>query len=946
MAPKRRERWYSVDGQRRIHQSALQNNTGPRRLVSLIALLILVMIMIKQVSDPNKVAKVGGAVGLFPKEIAKATQSEDPTQLTQPPSSDPGNASESNLSAESQELNSDIEALGLVSLDPTIQRNSQVLEYLMRSLSTDGKKTLVGRIFDIVDRSKNPALEATNSTEALTSWLNESRTTLARWISLSQSQSTDNPDLVDLKSSLDAWANLPSHNEIANLPAAFRRSLSLALDRTLLSELSDNTPWRTNERLTLARTLMRASELAIHFNESFAIDAVPSVAVPQLLSQTDSLRGKCYRLQGTIGLIDQSSSMELAEARKLSYGVLWIRPDDLSNQPINVFVPDGVLPNRELSVGDNVQVAGLIVKRRAYASQRGGEITPVLIATNIQVDAIATSNDSKSRKYRGLIDRSVRIAKELSLSRNVLAWTPPIDRQAPLDLIQQGLSKHLQKIPSEQADWIQPESLAKSASVLASIANLVKFENEIDTVVSGGNNAMLSIDSIETHSNQRIQPVLGTWQGYATNARKLSIDPDLLPGLDWKEVYAVELETSAVSRTSTDRNNLSTVIAKDIPELWKSAQTLYQPIVIQGLGIASFGASDPPTDTIQSAPKMILASRIGWESQSLLNNLQANSDNPPTWIPPLSPTHTQLVQQGWDLAHCDMLEKLHGQSLTAKESRAFYTLLAASNLSRISLANQTTKNNADKNNVGKVMDWIRKTESMKATKINENLRKRSVAELIQTRVQIRRIQRVDVRNEQHRKWLGSNHYYQLDGIADIGANRIEVKYGKNYEPITYEKDFPITLVATEIPGWVLSDPSTLNGSEEQLNQNSSDLDSAASIAWSTKIRLDVMGYAYRIWKFKTPQVSAATDDTGFQQAPMLIAFDWKLAKGPSESEKQASRKSSPMASLVTTLVGLAAIGWFTYRMISRSQKNNSKGLQKNKVQVVSLENSAVHDKLL
>jgi hypothetical protein len=219
---------------------------------------------------------------------------------------------------------------------------------------------------------------------------------------------------------------------------------------------------------------------------------------------------------------------------------------------------------------------------------------------------------------------------------------------------------------------------------------------------------------------------------------------------------------------------------------------------------------------------------------------------------------------------------------------------------------------------------------MKAPKIDESLRERSVAELIQTRVQIRRIQRVDVRNEQHRKWLGSNHYYQLDGIADIGANRIEVKYGKDYEPITYEKEFPITLVTTEIPGWVLSDPSTLNGSDEQLTQSSTDLDSAASIAWSTKIRLDVMGYAYRIWKFKTPQVSAATDDTGFQQAPMLIAFDWKLAKGPSASEKHSFKKISPMASLVTTLVGLAAIGWFTYRMISRSRKQTFKGLQKHK----------------
>lgn len=205
---------------------------------------------------------------------------------------------------------------------------------------------------------------------------------------------------------------------------------------------------------------------------------------------------------------------------------------------------------------------------------------------------------------------------------------------------------------------------------------------------------------------------------------------------------------------------------------------------------------------------------------------------------------------------------------------------------------------------------------MKLAKSDDGTLKRSVGERIEARVQIRRIQRVDLRNAQHQDWLGGNHYYQLDGIADIGPSRIEVKYGKDYEPITYERDFPITLVATKLPTWILADPTTMGASGE-IAQDPTDLDSSSassSIAWSTKIRVDVSGYAYRIWRFRTPQVSAVTQDTGYQQAPMMVVDTWQLARGTGSSDKAAGKTGPSIGSILTTLVGLAAIGWFAYRM--------------------------------
>jgi hypothetical protein len=109
-------------------------------------------------------------------------------------------------------------------------------------------------------------------------------------------------------------------------------------------------------------------------------------------------------------------------------------------------------------------------------------------------------------------------------------------------------------------------------------------------------------------------------------------------------------------------------------------------------------------------------------------------------------------------------------------------------------------------------------------------------------------------------------------------------------------------------------------SSSDLSQETIDLDSASSIAWTTKIRVDVSGYAYRIWRFRTPQVSAVTQDTGYQQAPMLVVDRWNLPEGPLVSDRlESDRASVPsnswsIGSILTTLLGLLAIAWFAYRM--------------------------------
>ena len=844
--------------------------------------------MIQQVSDPKKVGKVAGAVGLLPQSNTASPSNPSGASSVLAPQSPTDLPKSTDLPSEQvpDGLSTAVEALGLASPDPDVERQSQVLEVLLKNLPDDVKATLADRLFGILDQRapQSPDPTASDRQAGLKLWSSDAQRSIVRWIDLSDSTTADHAMLTEVRESLERWTQLEPL-------AGFQRSLQLAMDRALMSDLADNTPWKTTERLALARLLVRASDLSRQFDTSIRIDAVPTIAIPQLLSQTDTLRGRCFRTLGTIGRIDQPSSMELADGRKLNYSVFWLRPEDLSDQPINVYVPEGVAAARELQVGDSLQVAGLIAKRRAYASKRGGEIAPVLIATGLLL-ADASEPQGPSLANNG---QSLGISKELARLRNPIPWIPPVDRQIPLDLVERALSGHLGKIPFGSSETNDVDSLAKNPSVLASLATVLKFQNEIDTVVSSDNSAMLAVapNPLEFQG----QGLLGAWHGQVIEARTIRIDPNLMPGLGWKEVYALKLAP-----------NLQ-VIAKDVPALWLSASALNQPICVQGLGLISMEKENQPQGENPRVPQVVVASRVAWQSHRSTTGsstaLQASGLQPE-----LSPGWTALLRSHWDLAFCDAIELLQGQSLTSKDTRPFYTLLAASNEAQ----SQETQARAYS-----VMEWIRRTESMKSTKSLVREQQRSVAERIDARVQIRRIQRVDVRNAQSQAWLGSNHYFQLDGLADIGPSRIEVKYGKDYEPIAYEREFPITLVATKLPAWLLSDPTTLISSSD-LSQETIDLDSASSIAWTTKIRVDVSGYAYRIWRFRTPQVSAVTQDTGYQQAPMLVVDRWNLPEGPLVSDRlESDRASVPsnswsIGSILTTLLGLLAIAWFAYRM--------------------------------
>jgi hypothetical protein len=1019
--------------------------------------------MMQQVSDPKKVQKVATAIGLMPSEQRKSPslpeldlqtpQPQQPPQQTPQqnpittegadqagssgqlqPEADlepPNESSSQNLQAIPAELKYTLSQLSNRSLDPATEFHAQVFDQLLSDAPPESKSELLRVALGLSDSNQKP--DVTKSTQAVEKWIDASEMKVQRWIELADSiQGEGSPHamltgfLKSLHELSEQWSSLSTQSPLAQgkqpwSSTKFSQSLQLGLDRHLLKDFSDNTPWKSTERLPLARLLSKGTQTAGAFAaKEISLNDIPTLSLQQLMSQTDTLRGQCFRVQGTIGLVEPPATLRLANDYSVNYDVLWLRTDDPSGQPIQIYAPistgqsDSAPGKTETAdrwkKDQSITVAGFIAKRRAYASGRGGDIAPVLIAahiraTDIQIDnnpprlayADSPSNSSASSTSSASITTQdtnapksaanttapdplppFSIPYELAKLRTLRDWLPPVDWQVPLNLLQSRLENRLASLPPQLHTTAQlplstespTESPAESPTetetkteaahsnilalidpnvaspdLLASLAVATKFRNEIRQIVSSNCFTLLASPS-PAPDTAHTSKVLGEWSGRVTAIRKIPVDTTLMPGLGWSSIYALHIERA----NSTNRSQALIALVPDVPQMWKSSEILVQPVKIQGLGV--FHADRPPKEFL---PGYVLASRVLWTNALTSTPPCAPTTQPKaktepdstldSTSPQLSIGWRSLAASEWDLAHCDSLERLHGTPINSFDAEPLYSLLKITRDHLTSWPTSTVNKAESRNQAGSLsmdsslstMDWIRRTEAMKANKQTILDTHRSVGERTRARFQVRRIQRIEVRNPEHQRWLGGNAYYQLDGLASIGENRIAVRYGKDFEPISFEKEFPMTLVSATVPTWVFHDPNPSTDTANQKDPSSSDNDNPKAdspnatdplptLVWYPRIRIDVEGWAYRTWRFRTIEVSAATQDTGFQQAPMMIVDQWKLAQGPEltangsgGTAKNPNARNS-MSNILLTIAGLTAIAWFAYRFLQRENK--------------------------
>jgi hypothetical protein len=582
MSARRRDRWYSSEGQRRIHRSAMESSKGPRQLISLVLLLILTLIAIQQVSDPKQVGRVATAIGLLP-----ASQTASLPKGNAPKGND-NTASMGEQSVDSQvtgaqadeETQADeVVELSLFSTAPAIERLAQMFGHLLRSAPASVVSQLATQEWFSTDAEIPTKSIDERILQDQTEWLADSKNLLDRWIALSDSISNDHAALSTMRSFLDSIEeSIVLGTSIPRDTTPVATAYRLALDRRLLDQFSDNTPWRTEDRVPLLRSTQRAIKIADAIQSRVLVpEILPAIAVPQLMGDTDALRGQAVRVWGRIALVDAVASLTTSDPRLQEYQVLWLQPDDGSNQPIIVHVPTTLkIPESLLTKDQSILVSGIVTKRRAYASQRGGEIAPVIVAAH--VGPMKPSSDAPPVELTAI---QKAMAAQWHAPQATIAWTPPVDVAGAMQRIEQRIGSRLPALVERVATskWSEEgeiETLARDSVIQAILSGMNQVVPDVQLVA----------DADTTSSDTNATPILSV-SGIVTKVRAVPIAEPPFPGWPWKELYAFTLSPiESISPTEKTTSAQCVVLTQQVPTFWKSATTIRQPVVVRGLSVA------------------------------------------------------------------------------------------------------------------------------------------------------------------------------------------------------------------------------------------------------------------------------------------------------------------------------------------------------------------------
>ena len=882
MIRNKRQRWYSAEGQSRIHTSALEQSSGIRRLASLIILLALILILIQQTSDVKKVETVATAIGLLPNSNS-ATMAESETQTSEQPSSrkelyDPTNIDPLLL-----------EQMTMEAASPSVAANQQIWKALLRNAPVSVVRGLAHKLYS------RQAIEAASESAAsqwteVKRWHADAKLQLDKWADIeAQNAATVVAGQTDVSESrllpfIDSfqdqnpWFMVSVAREPTTHPDDFFRGLSLALDQKLLEQIVDNSTWWSTDWLPLVRSWQRVGTLRELLANQVALPLhFPKIEVSQLLSAGHDYRGRPIRFEGTIYQVDPSASISEAGFTNLNYEVIWLRPDDTSSQPICVYAPKANIDqNVKLDKDSHISLTGLFFKRIAYKSQRGNEFSPLLLAAYVKPfgsnETLPVANPFQT------VNRS---------TLDSTAWQPPVDTKTPYSIVRPRLQKALAALDDTAIEAGFRGSNASSAS--KPLLELERLFPELEILLKSRSEWPIA----ESAS-------LSRFAGIVTKIDRIAIDAESLDVLEQPHVYRCQLEMESTSVT---------LLCASVPSAWLQTDgtprnAIRQPCVIDGLRLTR---SDNISLVWTRSPKWVLS-----EKRSSMDASSLEPKIPEPWL--------FLMGKGWNLAWMDRIQELQKdpiKPLSPNEMEPFFALMQLAKSSpfpvtkSLSKSSSTEKPITEKPITEKPVTEKSVTEKS-VTDLLEALRQlkskaKPALERVSLNMRIVRVSRVHVEDPMQAAILGSTHYYQLDAMADIGNRTYEIKGEK--EPIVYHNEYPVTCVAIEVPSWLMP------------NEPNSDRQAALTRdqVWYPRMKSTASGWFYRFWSYKTQETVQSLGELQRQIGPLIVMDSLSLgfATNNETTPLNTNTKSSNTITVVIGVLGTIGIWWFVRRSMRK-----------------------------
>ncbi|MDE0863592.1 MAG: hypothetical protein OSA98_07370 [Rubripirellula sp.] len=121
------------------------------------------------------------------------------------------------------------------------------------------------------------------------------------------------------------------------------------------------------------------------------------------------------------------------------------------------------------------------------------------------------------------------------------------------------------------------------------------------------------------------------------------------------------------------------------------------------------------------------------------------------------------------------------------------------------------------------------------------------------------VTRIAVTEPQRQTQLGSDHYYQIDAVGDLGKIVVQIERadGNDGPPATFNNRYPVSLVIRELPVFLEKTIRVQEGGD--------------AIVSEVKMMIQVDGFFFRLWSYDTDFM--AQHGGGEQFGPLLIAAE-------------------------------------------------------------------------
>ena len=863
----RTDRWYGLDGQRRLGRQSAKRVSHSRHLISLGLLLVLILLLMKQVSQPERISQLFSDLGVPLDGPNHASLQIEPTPTR----------------------------TGEFSQESGTPHQPQTVDLFAATCDS-----ILARLLDDLPQESLDKLStlwffgAVSTTDSIQqdqwTWFDRLETLAAQELEEIRSRVTNsspvhgqNANITDGPMSTDPWQALvtrfeqqwnllgtqirkqTSANALRQSPdwdSVFRESLSQILDRLLISAMRDASPWTSREFVSFVRGLQRSRELS----HSPALAVAPLLSTYQLESD-QSRRGTFVRFRGTVRRVEFIEESTGPISVPEGYWRFWMRGEDNSTQPVAVYTVD--TNSRPLQSALNseptnfpaVEIRGISSKRLAYAAQSGIEVAPTLFAAQVLLVQSEVGTDVASTVGRPHASNTTWIYVVcLTFFMAMLGpWlvlrTRPKTRlnkkrvgaitKGPVTLIVACfISCSLANLVGGDEKplvppWQDPAPLRTQLSVLdRELSDTMSveaterlrefFEQRMDATLPDNLLRLLFVGRrIGWEAIERVDPetklvggrvIVGHWQGLV---RQATIEELTESQLDWyavdphTKVYRIELEIP-------ESPELLHVFCNSVPSSWLTHSQLRQPCSVKGFAVMQ-------AESAAAQPICVLARQPIWRFDT--------SQLEQAWQPAVHADHLRLGKAGWNLAWMETIAQRQQMPLTHEEHEAFYSLLnAATKLGHVG--------NADSADVSP-LSAIRQPTAV-------------TGRLVKWPVRIVRGSLISTHSGSSDLQNSHQPYYQLDGFVDLAGQRVEYKLTQPQEPsatqsIEFSGEFPITLVSQQI-------------SDEFIDHAA--IDSGKS-QWDVGTYAIAEGVFYRLWGYHSSQIDELTRNSR-QAAPLVV----------------------------------------------------------------------------